>query len=140
MNLRYTRRFPSCRPVAFVAQLDRALVSEAEGCGFDPRRTHHSIPRLVPARFCVIAVPMTDVENRLLETLIELETTVSGMATANPKPNLMPLFTRLDEMAGQLPADADPELKHFLVRKSYQKARLLLQGRGPENRRGSCGH
>ena len=24
---------------AFVAQLDRALASEAKGCGFDPRRT-----------------------------------------------------------------------------------------------------
>ncbi len=82
---------------------------------------------------------MTDVENRILETLIELETTVSGMASANPKPNLMPLFTRLDEMAGSLPADADPELRHFLQRKSYQKARLLLQGRSTENRRGSCG-
>ena len=26
---------------AAVAQLDRASVSEAEGCGFDPRRLHH---------------------------------------------------------------------------------------------------
>jgi len=83
---------------------------------------------------------MTDCENRILDTLIELETAVNSMATANPKPNLMPLFTRLDEMAGSLPPDADPELRHFLQRKSYQKARLLLQGRGTENRRGSCGH
>lgn len=82
---------------------------------------------------------MTDLENRILSTLIELETSASQMATTNPKPNLMPLFTRLDEMAGSLPADADPELRHFLQRKSYQKARLLLQGRGAENRRGSCG-
>lgn len=83
---------------------------------------------------------MTDVENRILATLLELETAVNNMATATPRPNLLPLFTKLDEMAGSLPPDADPELKHFLLRKSYQKARLLLQGRGAENRRGSCGH
>ena len=26
---------------AFVAQLDSALASEAEGCGFEPRRAHY---------------------------------------------------------------------------------------------------
>ena len=82
---------------------------------------------------------MTDVENRILETLLELETAVNALATARPKPNLVPLFSRLDELAGDLPPDADPELRHFLQRKSYQKARLLLQGLGSENRRGSCG-
>ncbi len=30
--------------VARVAQLDRASVSEAEGCGFDPRPAHHGSP------------------------------------------------------------------------------------------------
>ena len=33
------RRFAQLQNAA-VAQLDRALVSEAEGCGFDPRRLH----------------------------------------------------------------------------------------------------
>jgi len=83
---------------------------------------------------------MTDTETRILDTLLELEGMVNGMAAATPRPNLLPLFARLDELAGSLPADADPELRHFLQRKSYQKARLLLQGRGQENRRGSCGH
>ena len=31
----------TCHPDAFVAQLDRASASEAEGCEFDPRRAHH---------------------------------------------------------------------------------------------------
>ena len=31
----------SAASCAAVAQLDRASVSEAEGCGFDPRRLHH---------------------------------------------------------------------------------------------------
>ena len=35
-------RVPKVRvSVARVAQLDRASVSEAEGCGFDPRPVHH---------------------------------------------------------------------------------------------------
>jgi hypothetical protein len=42
---------------------------------------------------------MTDVENRILDTLLELETAVNTMATASPKPNLVPLFARLDELA-----------------------------------------
>ena len=83
---------------------------------------------------------MTDTEDRILNTLLELETAVNGLATANPKPKLVDLFSRLDELGAQLPPDADPELKHFLLRKSYQKARLLLQGRGADQPRGSCGH
>lgn len=82
---------------------------------------------------------MTDTEHQILDALLELESAVNNMATANPKPNLVPMFSKLDELAGALPAGADPELKHFLQRKSYQKARLLLQGMGAENRRGSCG-
>lgn len=82
---------------------------------------------------------MTDTENRILNALVELDVAVGSMATADPKPNLVPLFTKLDELAGSLPPDVDPELRHFLQRKSYQKARLLLQGMGAENRRGSCG-
>jgi hypothetical protein len=83
---------------------------------------------------------MNDNENQILRALIELEEAVGRMPNANPKPNLVPLFSKLDEFAAGLPSDADPELRHFLQRKSYQKARLLLQGRGGENRRGTCGH
>ena len=39
--------WPSCgrpRGDASVAQLDRALASEAKGCGFDPRRMHARAP------------------------------------------------------------------------------------------------
>ena len=39
--------------------------------------------------------------------------------------------------AADPPPDADPELKHFLLRKSYEKARALLEGR--QAARGSCG-
>jgi hypothetical protein len=75
-----------------------------------------------------------------LQTLLELERAVQTMATRNPKPDLLPLFSRLDELAGQLPAGTDPMLLHYLSKKSYEKARLFLQGRDAENQTGSCGH
>jgi hypothetical protein len=81
---------------------------------------------------------MTEVEQTILRTLVELDEAVGRMAAANPKPNLLPLFARLDELANQLPPDADPELKHFLQRKSYEKARAKLEGHAAA--RGSYGH
>jgi hypothetical protein len=72
----------------------------------------------------------TPVEQQLLEALTELDSAVKAMDKASPKPDLLPLFARIDDLAGQLPAEADAELRHFLQRKSYEKARLLLVGRG----------
>lgn len=84
---------------------------------------------------------MTGTERDILESLLELERAVASMPTANPKPNLLPLFTRIDDLTRQLPRDADPSLLHYLHKKSYEKARLFLQGRDPENARGNChGH
>jgi len=79
-------------------------------------------------------------ERNLLNALIELENAVKAMPTANPKPNLVPLFNRLDELTRQLPRDADPALLHYLHKKSYEKARLFLQGRDAENQLGHCRH
>jgi hypothetical protein len=81
---------------------------------------------------------MTEVEQNILRTLVDLEHVVKAMPSANPKPNLLPLFSRLDQLMRQLPRDADPNLLHYLHKKSYEKARLLLEGRGVENTRGSC--
>ena len=77
-------------------------------------------------------------EQAILQTLVKLDEAVKSMATTNPKPNLLPIFAHLDELATQLPADIDPELIHFLKRKSYEKARAHLEGRTAE--RGTCGH
>ena len=81
---------------------------------------------------------MNDVEHQLLKALTDLESSVATMKTASPKPDLIPLFSRIEELSRQLPAETDPELRHFLDRKSYQKARLLLQGRSDEAPRGTC--
>jgi len=74
---------------------------------------------------------MIAIEKNILEALVELDETVKGMASANPKPDLLPLFARLGELERQLPRDADANLRHYLQRKSYEKARLLLQERTP---------
>ena len=83
---------------------------------------------------------MTGIEQNILTALIDLDESVKAMKTAVPKPNLVPLFTRLDELTHQLPRDADPNLLHYLHKKSYAKARLFLEGREAENQRGNCCH
>lgn len=80
------------------------------------------------------------VETALLAALIQLAETVKALPTANPKPNLLPLFARVDELAGQLPRETDPALLHYLHKKSYEKARLFLEGRDAENQIGNCRH
>ncbi len=81
---------------------------------------------------------MTQTEKDILNALIELESTVARMATSNPKPSLLPIFTRLEELTKQLPKNSPPDLLHYLHRKSYQKARLWLEGREAENAAGNC--
>ena len=82
---------------------------------------------------------MTDVEKSILVTLTDLDIAVKSLPTANPKPNLVPLFMYLDELTRKLPSSTDPGLLHYLHKKSYEKARLALEGRDAENRRGQCG-
>jgi len=84
---------------------------------------------------------MTQQEQQILTTLLELESAVARMKTDTPKPNLLPIFTRLDSLSQSLPANTDPLLLHYLRKKSYEKARLFLQGRDAENAGGNChGH
>jgi hypothetical protein len=83
---------------------------------------------------------MTATEQTIWQTLVELDRQVKSMPAANPKPNLIPLFSRLDELTQQLPPQTAPELLHYLRKKSYEKARLFLEGRDAENAAGNCGH
>jgi len=75
----------------------------------------------------------TPVEQELLRVLTQLAEAVEAMPAANPKPSLLPIFARLDELTAQVPRNADPNLLHYLHKKSYEKARLHLQGRDAEN-------
>ena len=83
---------------------------------------------------------MSATERDILQTLTELENAVKAMATTNPKPNLSPLLNRIDALTDQLPKETDATLLHYLHRKSYEKARLWLEGRETENQAGSCRH
>jgi hypothetical protein len=70
---------------------------------------------------------MPQLEHKLIEALRTLETAVQSMPAAQPKPNLIPLFHQIDAIARSLPPGTDPQLRHFLANKSYQKARALLE-------------
>jgi hypothetical protein len=83
---------------------------------------------------------MIESERALLRALTELDEAVRAMPSANPKPNLLPLFGRIDELTLALPPDTDASLLHYLHKKSYPKARLCLLGRDAENAEGSCRH
>jgi hypothetical protein len=80
------------------------------------------------------------IKKNLLNALVELDDAVKSMPSANPKPNLLPIFSRIDELTKQLPRDTDPALLHYLHKKSYEKARLFLQDRDAENQAGNCRH
>jgi hypothetical protein len=83
---------------------------------------------------------MISSEKALLDALVELDSAVKNMRTANPKPNLVALFERIDSLTRELPRETDPGLLHYLHKKSYEKARLFLQDRDAENAAGNCGH
>ena len=80
------------------------------------------------------------VEADLLNALRELEQAIKAMPRIEGKPNLLPLFLRIDQLTARLPKGTDPQLLHYLHKKSYEKARLFLEGRDAENQQGGCRH
>ncbi len=81
---------------------------------------------------------MTAIERQILDCLIELDQAVKSLPTANPKPNLLPRFQQIEELADQLPRSTAPDLLHYLQKKSYEKARQWLEGSYAEIQKGSC--
>jgi hypothetical protein len=80
------------------------------------------------------------IEKKILEALISLDAAVKSMPVANPKPDLLLIFSRIDALTKQLPRNTDPTLLHYLHKKSYEKARLFLHDRDAENQIGNCRH
>lgn len=78
---------------------------------------------------------MTTIEQALLDALKQME---AAVANTEPKPNLMAHFDRIDALADALPTGTDGELRHYLEKKSYEKARLFLEGRFAEIKKGGC--
>jgi hypothetical protein len=83
---------------------------------------------------------MNETERSILAALNQLDAMARSMKTTHPKPNLLPVFEQLDQLTAQLGRDADPNLLHYLHKKSFEKARLYLEGREAGNKGGSCRH
>lgn len=81
---------------------------------------------------------MTEIEKDILSSLTDLDRAVKSLRTAKPKPELQAIFARIERLTDELPPGADPNLLHYLHKKSYEKARLFLEGRETENQRGGC--
>ena len=81
---------------------------------------------------------MTDLERKIHGALVGLEEGIAAMRTAKTKPDLVAMFDHIESLAQQLPAGTSRDLLHYLQKKSYQKARLFLEGRDKENHRGGC--
>ena len=79
---------------------------------------------------------MTETEQQILQALRDLDAAVRRCRTENPPPPLLPIFERLDALGAQLPPGGNHDLRHYLQRKSYEKARLWLEGVDPE--KGTC--
>ena len=71
---------------------------------------------------------MTATEQNILEALQGLELAVKRMASSSSKPDLLAIFSQIDQLTADLPRNTDPRLLHYLHKKSYEKARSFLLG------------
>ncbi|MSU31749.1 MAG: hypothetical protein EXS25_03620 [Pedosphaera sp.] len=83
---------------------------------------------------------MISLEHQILSQLIELEQIVMEMAAGGPRKSLLTWVKKIDELTQLLPTNTDPHLLHYLHKRSYEKARLYLQGRDAETVEGPCAH
>lgn len=73
---------------------------------------------------------MTTQEQAILKALQALEAAAASARSGGPKGGVLPILEELDRLAADLPADAPSDLRHYLQRKSYEKARQFLEARG----------
>lgn len=67
------------------------------------------------------------IEQELLAALEALDEATAQLRAGGDAVDLTGCLARLDTLAAAVPAEADPQLRHFLRQKSYQKARRLLE-------------
>ncbi|MDP6892359.1 MAG: hypothetical protein QF731_04210 [Verrucomicrobiota bacterium] len=77
------------------------------------------------------------IEGELLQALLAFEAAVTAISK-DPKPDLMAHFNHIDKLSSQLPKNTDKELLHYLHKKSYEKARMFLEGRSDQIQKGGC--
>jgi hypothetical protein len=80
---------------------------------------------------------MNTAERELMEALVGFERLV-GSGVPGPKPGLGEALARIDAASRRLPVGTPPDLLHYLGKRSYEKARLWLEGKDPEQ--GVCPH
>lgn len=88
---------------------------------------------------------MTAAERAILDALEDLERAAAASRPRTDAPipvsptPILPILERLDQLTAELPPQAPAELRHFLQRKSYEKAKQFLLGRQDDIARGRCG-
>jgi hypothetical protein len=82
----------------------------------------------------------TEWESRVLTALRALEAaaTPASAAATGSGPDLTAAIAGLGRLTVEMPAGTDPELAHFLQRRSYEKARQFLEGHLADLQRGGC--
>lgn len=73
-------------------------------------------------------VDRTPFEDSAWAALGVLEAAVAEGRPPAPNPALRPALARVEALVQQMPADVDPQLRHFLQRGSFVKARFWLEG------------
>jgi hypothetical protein len=81
-----------------------------------------SHPALEPASYA----------NKVLASLRALESAIAAGQPPSPNPALRAALAQMEALTAAIPDGVDANLRHYLLKRSYQKARLLLEGGDPE--------
>ena len=73
---------------------------------------------------------MTAHEQAVLAALEALEAEAAKARTGGAKGTVLPILEELDRLTASLPEEAPRDLRHYLQRKSYEKAREFLRAGG----------
>jgi len=108
-------------------QTERDLVKAIREAGRDPVQRNTFYEPHMPS-----------MDAALVAALTALEQAARARAAGDLSADVRPPLAELDRLTNALPADADPELAHYLRRRSYEKARLFLEGRVGGIEKGGC--
>ncbi len=124
-------------PLRFIGGTVGAAVSatalHAVGRGFKSLTVHHFSYHLITmSPSTQISPPDSSFETSILDGLHALEAAITAGRPPAPNPALRSVLARLDELTAAMPQKTTADLRHYLQKRSYQKARILLEGGDPE--------
>jgi hypothetical protein len=76
----------------------------------------------------LMEIPLADLAAALRERLAIIADDASRRDPERHTQRLQQISERIEKLEQQLPAQVDPQLRHFLQRRSYSKALELLEG------------